>query len=153
MDENAKTKKKSVEEMVKDLDTKIEREEEFLQKAEKNLVDTKEKIKKLKAAIADLKRKKSALFGDKMLSVGIGSMEELESLLALHREKNPLHEEEETVAPQEESFTESHEEAMMGAVFSSRKSRAWDARSRRDSKRSATKAGARTAASMSEATR
>lgn len=113
MDENAKTKKKSVEEMVKDLDTKIGREEDFLQKAEKNLVDTKEKIKKLKAAIADLKRKKSALFGDKMLSVGIGSMEELESLLALHREKNPLHEEEETVAPQEESFTESHEEAMM----------------------------------------
>ena len=45
MDENAKTKKKSVEEMVKDLDTKIEREEEFLQKAEKTLVDTKEKIK------------------------------------------------------------------------------------------------------------
>ena len=45
MDENAKTKKKSVEEMVKDLDTKIEREEDFLQKAEKNLVDTKEKIK------------------------------------------------------------------------------------------------------------
>ena len=67
----------------------------------------------MKAEIADLKRKKSALFGDKMLSVGIGSMEELESLLALHREKNPLHEEEEPVAPQEESFTESHEEAMM----------------------------------------
>lgn len=104
MDENA---------MVKDLDTKIEREEEFLQKAEKTLVDTKEKIKKLKAEIADLKRKKSALFGDKMLSVGIGSMEELESLLALHREKNPLHEEEENVAPQEGSLTESHEEAMM----------------------------------------
>lgn len=113
MDENAKTKKKNVEEMVKDLDTKIEREEDFLQKAEKTLVDTKEKIKKLKAEIADLKRKKSALFGDKMLSVGIGSMEELESLLALHREKNPLHEEEENVAPQEERFTESHEEAMM----------------------------------------
>ena len=112
MDENAKTKKKSVEEMVKDLDTKIEREEDFLQKAEKTLVDTKEKIKKLAAGV-DVKRKKSALFGDKMLSVGIGSMEELESLLALHREKNPLHEEEETVAPQEESFTESHEEAMM----------------------------------------
>ena len=113
MDENAKTKKKSVEEMVKDLDTKIEREEDFLQKAEKALVDTKEKIKKLKAEIADLKRKKSALFGDKMLSVGIGSMEELESLLARHREKNPLHEEEEPVAPQAESFAESHEEAMM----------------------------------------
>lgn len=45
MDENSKTKKKSVEEMVKDLDTKIEREEDFLQKAEKTLVDTKEKIK------------------------------------------------------------------------------------------------------------
>ena len=113
MDENSKTKKKSVEEMVKDLDTKIEREEDFLQKAEKTLVDTKEKIKKLKAEIADLKRKKSALFGDKMLSVGIGSMEELESLLALHREKNPLHEEEENAAQQEERFTESHEEAMM----------------------------------------
>lgn len=116
MDENAKMKKKSVEEMVNDLDAKIAREEETLTKAEKNLADTKEKIKKLKLEIADLKRKKSALFGDKMLSVGIGSFEELESLLALHREKHPIHEEEENreeAVSQEEGFSASHEEAMM----------------------------------------
>ena len=60
MDENAKTKKKSVEEMVKDLDTKIEREEDFLQKAEKNLVETKEKIKEAESRDRRLEEKEIA---------------------------------------------------------------------------------------------